>query len=430
MQGGRRAGVAVRAQVHAPDVDALLGLDDQVVGRDAGWQVAAVLQVVSAGSGAQQPLEPAPRGQVRIDVHRGLVGQQVLVDVGVEGDDEQVVVQRDVEQLEVVGEVVLVLVQHAQRQGPVPGALALHGPVRRVLRRHRLRAAPFGEQPHDRQLDQPQRLVRTAQQPAEVGIGARIGQRVEHAAQQPEEPGGEQFARLVRGEHGQPHPGCVPYVHRRGRGAGDPRDRDPHRRAAHVELQGVPAQLVGQQTGPALAPVQHPQAHVDLGDAAGDAMVGHGEAFGEPAHVPQPQRRVQERQPDRGPVLVEPRRGAGHRDAHDRLGEPAPSVHLFRFPHDPASSFRRDIMSCRCVIRLAPCGWRAGGTRFDTRRMFDRRGRGVVQFPGRQWRKSVRFRRGPATVTGECAPSVLTTARAGRSGRTRGSGSQETCCRR
>jgi hypothetical protein len=59
-QPGGGARVGVRAQIHAGDVDARLGVDDQVIRRDRRGDAAAVLEVVALGAGPEQPREPVP----------------------------------------------------------------------------------------------------------------------------------------------------------------------------------------------------------------------------------------------------------------------------------------------------------------------------------------------------------------------------------
>ena len=186
-QGGGGAHVGVRAEVHAGDVHARLGVDDQVIGRDRRGDAAAVLEVVALGAGPEQPREPVPGVLLGRHVQRRLVGEHVLVARGVEGDDEQVVVQRDVEQLEELGEHVLVLVQHGQRDGAVPRALTGHDPGRPRSRRVRRRRVAFGHQHVDRVLQQPLRLGHAVQQQVQLGVGRRTGQAVQDPAQQAEE---------------------------------------------------------------------------------------------------------------------------------------------------------------------------------------------------------------------------------------------------
>ena len=226
-QGGGGARVGVRAEVHAGDVHARLGVDDQVIRRDRRGDAAAVLQVVALGAGPEQPREPVPGVLLRRHVQRRLVGEHVLVPRGVEGDDEQVVVQRDVEQLEELGEHVLVLVQHGQCDGAVPRALTGHDPLHPRSRRFCRRTVAFGHQDVDRVLQQPLRLGHAVQQQVQLGVRRRAGQAVQDPVQQAEEAGGEQPAALVLREPRQAGAGGVPDDDRRGAAAGDAGDRDP-----------------------------------------------------------------------------------------------------------------------------------------------------------------------------------------------------------
>jgi hypothetical protein len=97
------------------------------------------------------------------------------------------------------------------------------------------------------------------------------------------------------------------------------------------------AQLLGQRGGAALLGIQHAQADLDLGDPPGDPVVGDGDALGEPSYVVEPQRRVQEGQPD----PVRPRlsgRRARYRHAHDRVLQRRLAVHPAPSPSGLANS--------------------------------------------------------------------------------------------
>jgi hypothetical protein len=101
------------------------------------------------------------------------------------------------------------------------------------------------------------------------------------------------------------------------------------------------AQLPGQGGDVPLTGVQHPQADVDLGDPPGHPVVGDGEPLGEPPHVVEPQRGVQEPQPDGGAGL--PGWRTRDRNAHDRVLQRRPAVH-------PAP--RSALIACAAVLLL------------------------------------------------------------------------------
>ena len=257
----------------------------------------------------------------------------MLVPRGIEGDDQEVVVQRDVQQLEEHGEHVLVLVQHSQGEGPVPRALTGHDPLHPRSRRFSRRTVAFGHQDVDRVLQQPLRLGHPVQQQVQLGVRRRAGQAVQDPVQQAEEARGEQPTALVLREPRQAGAGGIPDDDRRGAAASDAGHRDPHPVPAVAVLAAAPvAQVPGLHRGPALPLVQHRQADVDLGRAARDPVVGDGQRLAEAPDVVEAESGIQERQPDRGTDGVLARRSARHRHAHDGVAQRGAAVHG---PHLP-----------------------------------------------------------------------------------------------
>lgn len=226
-QGLGGAAVGVGAEEHSGDVHPDLGLHHQVIGGQGGGNVAAVVEAVTVRAGAQHPSGPPTRGGLGLDVQRRLVGEQMLVDRRVECDDQQLVVQRGVEQFEEVGELLLVLVENRERQRPEPSPLALQHTVGRRSGPHRFRPVPLGQQDVDGVLDQPFRLVCPIQEPVQVRPGNDRGQAVQDAAQQPEQPGGDHPAGLELGESGQALTPGGAHLDRSGALPVDARDRDP-----------------------------------------------------------------------------------------------------------------------------------------------------------------------------------------------------------
>jgi hypothetical protein len=216
--------------------------------------------------------------------------------------------------------------------------MTLDRAVERVPATDRLGCSALGEQALHRELDQPFRLMGVRQQAGQVRVVHGVGDRVEDAPQEAEEPGCEHRARLVLREPRQPGARGVADVHRSGTHPGDPCDRNPDgARCRGLPGFGVaPAQLLGQCACPPLTLVEHPEADVDLGDPPGHPVVDDGDAFGQPAYVVEAQRGLQEGQSDRGTFVGKPRWCAGNRDAHDGVCERGPAVHWSLSPRAQA----------------------------------------------------------------------------------------------
>lgn len=155
----------------------------------------------------------------------------------------------------------------------------------------------------------------------------------EDPAQQPVEPGGDQPRRLVLGEPRQFLARAVEDVDR-----GDVAARQPGQRHPQGPLPGrsrggpfavfLPDQVLQLRGGLALALVEELEADVDLGAAPRRPVLDDGQPFGRSsAHVVEPQRGVQQRQPDRRALAGQPRRGAGNGNGFDRVPETVDAVH-------------------------------------------------------------------------------------------------------
>ena len=342
-------------EVHAGDVHARLGVDDQVVGRDRRGDAAAVLQEVALGAGPQQPREPVPGVLLRRHVQRRLVGEHVLVARGVEGDDEQVVVQRDVEQLEELGEGVLVLVQHRQRDAP--------GTARPAPRRPRPRRGRGG--PTCGRWRSVTRMS-IACCSSHSASGTRCSSRC--SSESVVVPG--RLSRMPRSRRNRPAASSRPHSSWVSRGRRAPLGSQMSTgavlrrstRATGTHTSSAPcsppaarrraAQVPGQHRGPPLPLVQHRQADVDLGGPAGDPVVGDGQRLAHPADVVEAQRGVQERQPDRGADRVLARRSARYRDAHDRMAQRSAALHGLYLPETPVAGF--GYRSDQPLVKLPP----------------------------------------------------------------------------